>query len=76
MDTDSLIVYIKTENIYTDIAKDVEARSDSSTYDRLLPKGENKKVIGVMKDESGGEIIKEFAALRAKTCNYLTDNNH
>ena len=43
MDTDSLIVYIKTENIYTDIAKDVEARFDTSTYDRPLPKGKKTK---------------------------------
>ena len=29
-----------------------------------------------MKEELGGKIIKEFAALRAKTYNYLTDNNN
>ena len=29
MDTDSFIVYIKTEEIYVDIAKDVEARIDT-----------------------------------------------
>ena len=28
-----------------------------------------------MKDELGGKIIKEFAALRAKAYSYLTDNN-
>ena len=28
-----------------------------------------------MKDELGGKIIKEFAALRPKTYNYLTDKN-
>ena len=30
MDTDSFIVYIKTEDIYLDIAKDVEKRFDTS----------------------------------------------
>ena len=30
IDTDSFIVYIKTGNIYIDIAKDVETRSDTS----------------------------------------------
>ena len=30
MDTDSFIVYIKTEDINSDIAKDVEARCDTS----------------------------------------------
>ena len=77
MDTDSFIVYIKTEDIYADIAKDVEARFDTSNYelDRPLPKGKNKKVVGLMKDECGEKITKEFAALRAKTYSYLTDNN-
>ena len=28
-----------------------------------------------MKDQLGGKIMKEFAALRVKTCSYLTDNN-
>ena len=27
-----------------------------------------------MKDELGGKIMREFAALRVKTCNYLTDD--
>ena len=33
MDTDSFIVYIKTENIYKDIAEDVETRFDNSNYE-------------------------------------------
>ena len=28
-----------------------------------------------MKDELGGQIMKEFDALRAKRCSYLKDNN-
>ena len=32
MDTDSFTVYIKTENIYSDIAKDDEKRFDTSNY--------------------------------------------
>ena len=42
---------------------------------RPSPKGKNKKVIGLINDESSGKIMKEFAALRAKTYSYLTDNN-
>ena len=40
MDTDSFIVYIKTDDIYKDIAEDVETRFDTSTYelDRPFPK--------------------------------------
>ena len=44
MDTDRFIVYIKTEEIYADIAKDVEVRFDTSNFelDRPLPKGKKK----------------------------------
>ena len=43
--------------------------------DRPLPKEKNKKVIGLMKDELGGQIMKKFVGLRAKTCSYLKNNN-
>ena len=51
MDTDSFIVLIKTDDIYKDIAEDVENRFDTSNYelDRPFPKG--KKLIWLMKDE-------------------------
>ena len=51
MDKDSFIVYIKTEDIYSDIAKDVETRFDTSNYElgRLLPKGKSKTIVGLMK---------------------------
>ena len=32
MDTNSCILYIKTEDIYVDIAKDVETRPNTSNY--------------------------------------------
>ena len=40
MDTESLIVNIKTDDIYKDIEEDVEARFDTSNdeLDRPLPK--------------------------------------
>ena len=74
MDTDSLIMNIKTKDFYKDIAQGVEERFDTSNYDvdRPLPKGKNK-VIGLMKDELGGGIITEFVALRPKTYSYMTD---
>ena len=40
-----------------------------------MPKGINKKVISLIKDELGGKIVKEFVQLRAKT-SYLADNNN
>ena len=74
-DTDSLVMNIKTKDFYKDIAKDVEEKFDPSDYgfDRPLPKGKNKKVIGLMKNELGGGIITEFVAIRPKTYSYMTN---
>ena len=60
MDTDSFIVHVKPEDIYKDIARDAETIFGASNYeiDRLLPMGKNIKVIGLMKNESGGQIMK------------------
>ena len=60
MDTDSFIVLIKTDDIYKDIAEDVENRFDTSNYelDRPFPKG--KKLIWLMKDELGGKATTKF----------------
>ena len=75
MDTDSLIMNIKIKDFYRDIAQNVEERFDTSNYgvDRPLPKGKNKKVIDLMKDELDGGIITEFVALRPKAYLYMTD---
>ena len=77
MDTRSFIVYAKTDDIYKDIAEDVEIRFDTSNFeiDRPLPKGRNRKVIRLMEDELGGKIMKEFVGLRPKTYSYLKNNN-
>ena len=44
MDIDSFIVHVKTDDIYKDIAENVEARFDTSNFekDRPLPKVGNK----------------------------------
>ena len=78
MDTDSFIIHLKTEDVYEDIADDVEKRFDRSNYEvnRPLPTGTNKKVIGLMKDELGGKIMTEFAARRPKTYSYLMDDGN
>ena len=117
MDTDSFIAYVKTEDIYEDIVKDVEKRFDTSNYEleRPLSKGKKQKsyqlnpfsanftkwsntlkqfvnnlptnclsvfdhfvglvLKGFIKDKLGGKIMKVFVGLRAKTYNYLTENN-
>ena len=80
MDRDSFILYIKTDDIYNDVAEDVETRSDISIYesecnstDRPLPKVKNKQVVRLMKDKLGGKIMKKFVGLKSKTYDYLID---
>ena len=76
MDTYSLIVYIKTDDIYKDIAEDVETRFDTSDYelDRPLCKGKNTKVMESMKYELGEKIMTKFVGLGAKTYSYFIDH--
>ena len=63
----------KTDDVYKDIAKDVD--TSNFEIDRPLPKGKNEKNIGLMKDELGEQNIKEFVGLRATTYSYLQENN-
>ena len=72
MGTDSFVMHIKTNDLYKDIASDIENKFDTSNYEvnRPLPTGKNKKVIGLMKDELGGKIITEFVTLRPKRIHF------
>ena len=74
MDTDSLIYDIETDDFYKNIAEDIANRFDTSGYNpnQPLPVGLNKKVIGLMKDELGEEIMTEFVTLRPKMYAYKT----
>ena len=74
----SFNVHLIAEDIHKDISEDVEKRFDISNFelDRPLRKGKNKKVIGSMKHELDGQIMKELVALRAKTYSFLKDNNN
>ena len=60
MDTDSFIFQVKTEDVYKVVPKDVEKKIDTSNYqlERPLPKGKNKKVIGLIKDKLAEKIMK------------------
>ena len=77
MDTDSVIVYVKTDDIYKDIAEDAETRFDTSNFEmhRPLPKRKNEKVIELMKVEFGEKIMKKLVELRTKTYSYFKPNN-
>ena len=78
-DTDSFIIHIMIEDFFEDISDDVKIWFDTSDYDendkRPLPIGMNEKVIGLFKDELGGQIMKEFVVLRAKQCAYIMDDD-
>ena len=58
-----------------DIAKDVETRFDTSNYELEISFSEEKKVIGLMKDELDANLMTEFATLKPKTYSYLIDND-
>ena len=77
-DTDSLMYEIQTEDFYKDISEDVKDRFDTSDYPENhpsgIPTGENKKVLGMMKDEVAGKIIKEFVGLRSKLYSFVMDD--
>ena len=77
MDTDSFAIYIETDDFYKDIAGDDEIWFDTSNYDendkRPLSIDKNKKIAGIFKDELGGEIMRLFIGVSAKTQAYLMD---
>ena len=76
MDTDSFVINIEAEDFYEDIADYVEKRFDTSNYEvnRSLSTGNNKKVLGLMKDELGGKSMTIFVALRPRKYSYLMDD--
>lgn len=45
MDTDSFIIYIKTEVIYVDTSKDIESRFDTSNYEPESRKLKNMNLV-------------------------------
>lgn len=73
MDTDSLIMKIKTNDFYNDVKNSLINESDTSDYPKNNIYGiplVNEKVLGKFKDELNGKIIKEFISLRSKLYAY------
>ena len=74
-DTDSLLLEIKTKDVY----EDMKSRSDlydTSDYpkDNPLYSMDNKKVVGKMKDECNGVPISEYVGLKPKMYSILKDD--
>ena len=68
---------LKTDDVYKDIAEDVETIFDTSNYefDRPLPKEKIRKVVELTKHKLGGKIMIKFVGLRAKCYNYFMDDD-
>lgn len=75
-DTDSLVYEVQTDDIYKDMYE-MKEHFDLSGYSKANPIYDaiNNKVIGKFKDETGDNIITEFAALRPKCYSFLTNDN-
>ena len=81
-DTDSLVLKIETDDFFKDISKDVAEWFDTNEFAKDHPAvleglpivKENKKKIGLMKDECGGKILTEWVALRPKLYSFLTES--
>ena len=77
-DTDSLIIYVETDDIYNDMFEDKNLY-DFSEYPKDHPNYDitNKKVLGTFKDEMKSLIITEFIGLKPKmySFNYINKDN-
>ena len=75
-DTDSVVVHVTTEDVYTDMLLDADLY-DTSNYptDHPLHSTVDKKVIGKFKDELGGKVMTEFIGLRPKMYSYVGDDS-
>ena len=69
-DTDSFRFQTETEDVYKDIAPDVDEWFDTSNFPKDHPSGVkvgiNKMVPGKIKDELGGKQVQEFCGLKRR----------
>ena len=74
-DTDSLLLEIKTEDVYKDMKRSL-SHYDTRDFpkDHPLHSQKNKKVIGKMKDECAGEPISEAVCPRSKMYSIWLEN--
>ena len=69
MDIDSFVFCVNKDDIYKDIEHDWTLQNYEAHGQFHLEK--NKKIIGVMKDELGRQLMKKVVGLRPKTYNCL-----
>ncbi|XP_022182618.1 uncharacterized protein LOC111042348 [Myzus persicae] len=73
-DTDSFVYYIQTDDFYKDLENNSDLHDRMNTSD--LPQdhpcyiSERKKIPGLFSDETMGEVMTHFCALRAKFYSY------
>ena len=75
-DTDSLLIDIPTDDLYTDLV-DIKEHLDLSNYpkDHKLYDSSNKACLGKFKDETKGNVITDFIGLRSKCYSILAEPN-
>ena len=77
-DIDSLAYELETEDFYQDISPDVREMFDTSNYPKNylsgIETGINRRVIGMFKDEAGGQQITEFVRPESQTV-FLQDGS-
>ena len=74
-DTDSLCYEVRCSD-YLEIGEDINKNFDTSNYPKDHPSGMrlvNKKVLGMMKDEFGGRIMKKFYGVKSKLYSCVMD---
>ena len=81
-DTDSLLYMIETNDLFEDISGDIAENVDTSEFPSDHPKvldgtikRMNKKVLGMMKDETCGQPIVDFVGLRAKNYSFILEDS-